>query len=111
MLFSPWHRPFSSRLRQSTRSVWPILALVVALTAASSCTPGPMSSVTQADLPVQLVNNLLFVSGRVGSSAPLSFIWHSPPSSSGGVGRTGSARLSPKSYYEPPVNAFGNDWM
>ena len=33
-----------------------------------------MSSVTQADLPVQLVNNLLFVSVRVGSSDALSFI-------------------------------------
>jgi predicted aspartyl protease len=73
MLFSPWHRSISSRLRQSTRSLWPILTLVVTLTPASSCTPRP-TSVTAADLPVQLVNNLLFVSVRVGSSEALSFI-------------------------------------
>lgn len=60
-------------LRQSTRSLWPILTLVIALTAASSCTPGP-TSVTQVDLPAQLVNNLLFVPVRVGSSEALSFI-------------------------------------
>jgi hypothetical protein len=65
--------PFLLR-RQSTRSLWPILTLVVAFTAASSCTLGPTSSVTQVDLPVQLVNNLLFVSVRVGSSEALSFI-------------------------------------
>ena len=60
-------------VRQSTRSPWPILTLVVALTAASSCTPGSTSSVTRT-MPVQLVNNLVFVSVRVGSSEALSFI-------------------------------------
>src|SRR5215203_60936 len=70
VLLNPRHHSFSSRLRQSTRSLWPILSLVVALTATSSCT----SRVTEADLPVQLVNNLLFVPVRVGSSQVLSFI-------------------------------------
>src|SRR5262245_61217510 len=73
MAFSSGHGSFSSRLAQSTRSLLPILALVVALTGAASCTPSP-TPVTQSDLPVQLVNNLLFVSVRVGSSKALSFI-------------------------------------
>jgi len=47
-----------------------MLTLVVTLTAACSST----SPVTEADLPVQLVNNLLFVPVRVGSSEVLSFI-------------------------------------
>jgi predicted aspartyl protease len=70
MLWSPWHRSFSSPQRPSTRSLWPILTLVVTLAAACSST----SPVTEADLPVQLVNNLLFVPVRVGSSEVLSFI-------------------------------------
>ena len=47
--------------------------LVVALSLASSCTPGPTSA-PRAVLPVQLVNNLVFVAVRVGGSDPLSFV-------------------------------------
>jgi Aspartyl protease/PDZ domain len=74
MPFSPWHASLSTRLRREpARRSWSTLAFVVALSVASSCTPDPTSA-TRADLPVQLVNNLVFVSVRVGSSEPLSFI-------------------------------------
>jgi predicted aspartyl protease len=73
MLLNPGHRSFSKRLQQPMRSLCSILALVSALTAICSCTPVPMSA-TRTDLPLQLVNNLVFVSVRVGSSEPLSFI-------------------------------------
>jgi hypothetical protein len=74
MLFSPWHASLSSRpRREPTRVSWSILALAVALTVASSCTPG-QTSATRAELPMQLVNNLAFVSVRAGTSDPLSFI-------------------------------------
>jgi hypothetical protein len=67
--------PSESDLRQNGQDapVMAVLTLLVALGAASSCTSDPAST-ARADLPVQLVNNLVFVSGRVANSEPLSFI-------------------------------------
>jgi hypothetical protein len=74
MPLRPSHSLLSSRPQcETTGRPWSTLALVVALSVAPSCTPDPTSA-TQADLPVQLVNNLVFVSARVGNSEPLSFI-------------------------------------
>jgi predicted aspartyl protease len=49
------------------------IALVIALASAANCVSTRTSS-GSTDLPVQLVNNLVFVPVRVGGSEPLSFI-------------------------------------
>jgi hypothetical protein len=90
MLVSPWHASSSSRPRREPVR-WSILPLVVALTVATGCTPGPTLA-KPAELPVQIVNNLAFVSVRAGSSEPLSFILDTGASATV-VNRTVAERL------------------